>query len=512
MKTLPLLTALALSTGLMTASPSAIAADSPIYRAVLGVGSDASEATLTWRTHSTTPEMVELTGPDGTRTIVGEEYDSGQVLYRSIHATLTDLKPATTYTYRIGSQAGGWSATYSFTTSATGSEWSFLAFGDPQIGTDLKIEEQQAAWKKTLDTATADFPDAAFYFSLGDQIEGWGDPNVQYEAFFTPNQLRTEQFAVLEGNHETYGAGGLAHHAESFTNPNEQDPTGDYYFTYNNALIVALNSNSEDWAAHRAVIGEAQASHPDAAWTIVAFHKGPFSQGTHWDDTDSVAIRDHLAPILSDLGVDLVLNAHDHIYARSDLMHGTVPKTAGVMGKRGDAWMPQPGDTLYVTVSSATGGKFYDFQGTDGSTYPEARMENIDPTLVQPYTDFWRQDYTPDYSNIQVTDTTLTVTTYNVDTPYVVDQVTLVKPAASGNQTPNQAPDQAPKQLDPASTNPTATNPTATDPTATNGSDSDSSDDPVTVALTTIVSLLGVLGLLGAIAWNYREQWLPYVK
>ncbi|MDY6049092.1 MAG: hypothetical protein SPI77_00725 [Corynebacterium sp.] len=47
-------------------------------------------------------------------------------------------------------------------------------------------------------------------------------------------------------------------------------------------------------------------------------------------------IRSNLTPILSDLGVDLVLNGHDHIYTRSDLMHGTVPASPGVTGTRGD--------------------------------------------------------------------------------------------------------------------------------------------------------------------------------
>ena len=51
--------------------------------------------------------------------------------------------------------------------------------------------------------------------------------------------------------------------------------------------------------------------------------------------------------------VDLVLSGHDHIYTRSHLMDGMEPVISEEGRKR-------EGETLYLTLGSSTGSKYYD--------------------------------------------------------------------------------------------------------------------------------------------------------
>ena len=58
-------------------------------------------------------------------------------------ARLTKLRPDTTYFYRVGDKAGGWSAVYSFRTAPVDpKEFTFTAFGDHGVGpVPVKITE-----------------------------------------------------------------------------------------------------------------------------------------------------------------------------------------------------------------------------------------------------------------------------------------------------------------------------------------------------------------------------------
>ena len=123
---------------------------------------------------------------------------------------MADLKPNTTYGYRVGGDIHGWSEERTFTTGADAESWNFLAMSDAQIGVDLKVREQAAAWNAAVEQATGDHPDSAFIMHLGDQIEGWGSPTLQLDAFTAPEKLHNYRLAVLKGNHETYAPESLS--------------------------------------------------------------------------------------------------------------------------------------------------------------------------------------------------------------------------------------------------------------------------------------------------------------
>jgi 3',5'-cyclic AMP phosphodiesterase CpdA len=85
-------------------------------------------------------------------------------------------------------------------------------------------------------------------------------------------------------------------------------------------------------------------------WTIVTFHHPIFSSG---NDRDNPDLRAAWRPILEEHGVDLVLQGHDHTYARSGLGG---PKNVNVA----DGVRAKSSNTVYVV--SVSGPKMYQLQ------------------------------------------------------------------------------------------------------------------------------------------------------
>ncbi|OHO80599.1 hypothetical protein HMPREF2736_08140 [Corynebacterium sp. HMSC036E10] len=434
---------------LFSSATTAVAADAPagaintrISRIVLGIGSDATEANLAWQSKTSETQFLEYWPTADPTNITRVESPRGpynSAVFYPHEATMTGLEPDTEYAYRVGSDRRGYSEQRTFTTGTDGDSWSFLAMADAQIGVDTKIAEQSAAWNKAVNTATGEHPDSAFIMHLGDQVEGWGAPVKQLEEFTAPEKLQEYRLAVLKGNHETYTLD--RHFQDTYFLPNEVDDTANYFFNYNNVLFIGLDGNrasKADIDVHAKFVNETIAAHgADADWVIVGIHHAPFSQGTHYTDKDVVELRNSLTPKLSEAGVDLVLSGHDHIYTRTHLMNGVAPVIPAGASKSGDILIPEDNEVLYVTSTTATGGKYYDFQDENGTTHPNVREENV-TDLAHKSTARWRQDYNPDYTSIDVSSESLKLTTYNINTPYVVDQVTLLKKDATQEEPPQE--------------------------------------------------------------------------
>lgn len=426
-----------------SSAPSTGTVSGPIYRAVAGVGPDEASVNFSWRSTHAGEEVVRYYPaghPEEARTAESREADEGAIAYVSRFAEVSDLQPGTTYTYEIGSDEGGWSAPESFTIDDGDGTWQFIAVTDAQIGVNLKVSEQAETWRTTAANAAAAAPDASLFLSLGDQVEGWGDlitPAGQYNAFFSAPQLRTFRFGAIQGNHETYPTDlATRHFREHWNMPNELGETSNYYFEQNNALFIALNSNNKDdagLAQQAQFVRDTVAAHGgDKDWVIVLNHFAFHSHGGRYNDTDIVRMRNALSPVFSEVGVDLVLNGHDHMYNRSYLMNGVTPVVPESPAAPGDVLKKDEGQTLYLTLSTAGGGKFYDFVGNDGTEYPGMTLERArELGLNQPTIAYWNQDYTPDYSVVDVADGKLRVRSFNSMDNTLVDDVTLVH---SGNE------------------------------------------------------------------------------
>ncbi|UTT58929.1 purple acid phosphatase family protein [Cellulosimicrobium cellulans] len=388
----------------------------------LNVGADETQANVAW--FSTLPGTGEVQWApasaamgDGfpedaaTSSSTGGAAADGATYH---HATITGLEEDTSYVYRVGSGTTGWSDPITFDTGTFGDEFSALFVGDAQIGASGNASNDAVRWAQSLDTMSQRHPDASFLISAGDQVEHAGNTQ-QYTGFLAPRQMRELRFATQDGNHDTASA----LYDQHFAMPNvSTEQRRDYWYGYNNMLVVGIDSNDwseSDIAGHEAflrrVVAEQGADHD---WLVVTFHHSLYSQAFHSRDRDVIALREALSPVFSDLGVDLVLAGHDHIYTRSHLMEGTAPVEPTTEPASGDVLAPVDGQVLYITGNSSSGSKYYDFDG------------------AKPWTAWWEQSREASYSDLDVTATSLTVTTYTVGTQRVVDQVTLQREGVTG--------------------------------------------------------------------------------
>lgn len=402
----------------------------------IGVGATSTDMNFSWRAKSNGDEAVKYypSGhPEEAKTVEAKEADYGALLYRSMHASISGLQPGAEYTYQIGSDKGGWTDPETFRVQAEGDSWSFLNFADAQIGVDLKVEEQADAWRTAVKQATGKYPNSEFILHAGDQVEGWGNPIKQWEAFFSAEELKNYPVALTKGNHETYNFSDK-HFDEHGNLPNRDGRTANYFFERNNALFVVLDSNESskgDIEKHADFVRKTVAEHGSGKdWIIAVMHHAPFSHGSHaMKDSDVKALRKGLAPVFSEAGVDMVMSGHDHMYNRSHLLNGLTPTVPDARPDAGDVLKPKAGEVLYVTTTTAGGGKYYDFHSPDGKSHPEItdRSQTEGTDLQAKEIAFWTQDKTPDYAVVDVDKDTLTMRTFNVADHSLVDEFTLDK-------------------------------------------------------------------------------------
>ena len=115
----------------------------------------------------------------------------------------------------------------------------------------------------------------------------------------------------------------------------------------------------------------------NAKWKIVVLHKALYSNGSHYDDDDVVGMRSQLSALLPYLGVDMVLQGHDHVYLRTDALNANavVPVRSGNAQFGGLEYRMKynPKGTIY-SICGTSGVKVYqtkDVEATD-KLFPRA--------------------------------------------------------------------------------------------------------------------------------------------
>lgn len=280
--------------------------------------------TVTWRSTAATGS-VEY-GKDGS---YGQATPAVSVAYQGSYlheAQLTGLAPGMTYHYRCGA-AGDWSADRTFTTGparAAGTSFRFAAYGDSRSD-DAARASVRAAVERSR---------PAFSLDSGDIVETGGTQSYWDQWFQTMEPLiSVSPFVSAVGNHDV--GGGLFF--KQFALPRHAPSAAGYddeaYFSldYGNTHVVVLYTEPAGSA------GDAQdvwleadlaraASDPAIRWTVVAFHRPPYSSGSHGSDS---GLRERWGPIFERYGVDVVFNGHDHHYERSH------PMVAGQRAEQG---------------------------------------------------------------------------------------------------------------------------------------------------------------------------------
>jgi hypothetical protein len=111
-------------------------------------------------------------------------------------------------------------------------------------------------------------------------------------------------------------AGGVASGTESY-----------YAFDYGNVHFIALDSEQAPTSTSTPMLTwlDADLAATTADWTIVLWHRPPYSRGLFHDsddEVDEINMRQYVLPVLESYGVDLVLCGHSHNYERSYFLDG----------------------------------------------------------------------------------------------------------------------------------------------------------------------------------------------
>ena len=379
---------------------------------ILMIGSDETSRNLTWYANveeagsvqwAKRSDMQDGLFPAQYSEAAATSIAANDEGFYSNQATMTGLEENTTYVYRVVN-GDTISQIYTFETGDFDDGYSFILAGDPQIGAG-NTETDTVGWDETLDTAIAQL-DPDFLVSAGDQVNT-NNNETQYTGYLN-DALTYLTSATTIGNHDS----GSAAYNEHFNLPNESDSLGattagtDYWFVYDNTLFMVINSNNRSTAEHKEFMESAIAQNPDVRWKTVVFHHSVYSTASHVNDGDIIERREELPPVMSELGIDVVLMGHDHVYTRTYMMNGTTPDDSrGVQSE-----VTNPEGVLYLTANSASGSKYYDIAA------PEAA-----------YSAVMDQSYRRTITDIHVTDTSYTMTTYYMDTMEVLDTFTINK-------------------------------------------------------------------------------------
>lgn len=397
---------------------------------VLAPGADESQLNFAWYSTESAEPVVQIVKADeeftdevfsGNSSTAYKNSETG-VQYFSNKVTATGLDENTTYKYRYKTGDGEWSEVYTYQTQSSADGFGFIAVGDPQIGIgNGGSESDTERWENTLTLAKNRLPQASFIMSMGDQIDGNKEED-QYAGFLYPEILRTMPIATIAGNHDC-DVPNLVWH---FNNPNmtkygETNAGGDYYYSYGDMLVIALNSNavlkstkSDNAIAveHRKCIEEAIASNPYAKWRVVTFHQDIYGYPDHYSDPEVTECREQLYPIIDDYDIDVVLTGHGHNYTRSYQMMDNAPVFAeGVDYKSNDVTVTNPDGTVYFELSTAAS-KNYE---NNKAGYDSHIAKSFAVNMVQ------------SYSIVKVTDDSFTIETYRTDTDEMYDSYSISK-------------------------------------------------------------------------------------
>lgn len=324
----------------------------PIKNIVVNQGASEKQVAITWFGKGEYQDSFVVFGGKTYKAKGSKTGDNAG--YYSYRAIIDGIVPGKSYQYYVQTGSNK-SASYTLKTKGFGDDNSFSVgwFGDPQIGSgdsvwdskgleihsQGKVDQDKADFAKIIKKARKENPN--FFISMGDNVEVVSFEG-EYDAFLDNDLFKENIFTSVVGNHETYVDEDdevlqNTVFKDHFYQPNESklgsivDVTeqgkpiyipGDFYYTYGDTLFLNLNSNEEDSTIHeefiKNAIKEAKGKRgSNFSWIVVAFHHSPYSTATHTADDDIIQRRKELVKIFNDNKIDLVLNGHDHIYARS---------------------------------------------------------------------------------------------------------------------------------------------------------------------------------------------------
>lgn len=359
-------------------------------------GTPATTQTITWQTgryiSGSKVEYVEAADQNHSVMLSGAakqvETDRGVITVHSIQ--LTDLKPETSYRYRVGDGLF-WSSFHTFTTAPAQVEpFRFLLFGDSQ-GNSYDL------WQGTLQTAYARNHDARFMINIGDLVD-IGLNYDQWDDWFQAGRGVIDTIPVMPvmGNHETYTTEWQIAQPLLYTALFSLPSNGPvalqgkvYSFDYGDAHFSILDSQLQEegeWIPQMLTLQqewlEKDLAGTNKRWKLVFIHRPVYHNRPAAGDED---LRDALTPLFDRYHVDVVFAGHDHAYARSYPVAG---------GK----WTNEEGSgPVYFTIGRS--GK---------KTFERAQQKNWDAVFYNPLDQ-------PNYLTVEISEQSLLVKAVKVN-------------------------------------------------------------------------------------------------
>jgi hypothetical protein len=293
---------------------------------------------VTWRTSTAVPTAyaeIQVANPNPlstkdakritarTETSVAEDGKYKELRWKGVTANyhsvvFGSLQPNTLYSYRVGA-GDNWSEWFQFKTSGTtGQKLSFIYLGDAQ--TDL-----YSMWSKVIRQAYTQMPETRLILHAGDLVnrdnhdEEWGEWFSAGSFIFSmvPNM-------PSPGNHD-YGRDEKIHELSPFWRPQftlpENGPKGleetCYFSDVQGVRFISLDAymaeELDEFKDKQRNWVDSVLSHNPNKWTCVLFHHPIYSpKGSR----DNKRMRETFKPLFDKYKVDLVLQGHDHTYAR----------------------------------------------------------------------------------------------------------------------------------------------------------------------------------------------------
>lgn len=323
---------------------------------------------------------------------------------RSHEFNFEGLEEQQRYQYRFGvSPEGDW----------TEPQGEFIAGGEANaplyVMGDLQVNSGEQAEHELFNEALAEVrdqkPGGHTILQVGDFVDNAGRGQYWEQLYDWVLDDLDLRLATMVGNHEVYGDKEFnaisternAIFRGMFNHPKNGSEIGEsnYSFDHGDIHVSVLNSNYDlqtqlDW-----LVEDMRAT--DKQWKVVTGHFSYYG-GSHADDAGMATDRALVTETLDQLGVDLYIGGHDHVYKRSTIIDGeALAETAE----------EEASGTTYVTMGSS-GPKFYENQ------------------------EFWWDDVVYDENQqvsaaLEVTDDGLAMTTYAVD-GQVVDEFVAEQP------------------------------------------------------------------------------------
>jgi LysM repeat protein len=366
-------------------------------------------------------------------------------------AKATGLMPNTEYQFRVGdADLDLWSDVGTFETADDDGIFTFINLADSQAKSEMEAVLSSETFEKAYETVE----DSEFMVINGDIVDtGMNENQWGWVLDHSDDTLLNTTFVAAAGNHDE-DPESFIEHFNLDTPDGSSTETGAYFsYDYENTHFIILNNNedsqdfrnfSPEQIAWLKADVKAAKKDKEIQWIIAVMHKGPYTTSNHATDDDIMdenGVREKVVPIFNELGIDLVLQGHDHIYARSKpIKNGEATKVEKKVENFEETQVEysiNPDGTIYLIPSTA-GPKVY-YRNTDIDPAYFDLFEVANEHNAAKYGSDPNDDSRPVRSQIQnfvefkIDGNKLTGITYEIDQskddgkPYVIDTFGIIK-------------------------------------------------------------------------------------